>query len=81
MIAMATTDRHDTRMRRANDAVLTEMARSLLRGDRPAEDASAGRSTAARTERVRHAAQRFRRPAAGRRGAPAADSVGAATFS
>src|SRR6185312_7976804 len=39
VIAMATTERHemthDTRLRRANDAVLTEMARSLLREDGP----------------------------------------------
>jgi len=49
------------RLRRANDAVLTEMARSLLREDRPAENASAGRSAAAEAERVRHTARRFRR--------------------
>jgi len=79
---MATTERHEmsheTRLRRANDAVLTEMARSLLRGDRPARagmerrpdplqsSASAGRSAAAQTESVRHAAQRFRRTPAAR---------------
>ncbi len=58
---------HNTRVRRANDAVLTEMARSLLREDRPAEDASAGRSAAAEAERVRHTARRFRRePSAAR---------------
>ena len=63
----------NTRMRRANDAVLTEMARSLLREDRPARagmerrpdplqpDAPAGRSAAAEAERVRHTARRFRR--------------------
>ncbi len=52
---------HNTRLRRASDAVLTEMARSLLREDRPAEDASAGRSAAAEADRVRHTARRFRR--------------------
>ncbi len=57
---------HNTRLRRANDGVLTEMARSLLREDRPAEDASAGRSAAAEAERVRHAARRFRREPAAR---------------
>ena len=63
---MPRTDTHQIRLRRANDAVLTEMARSLMREDRPAEDASAGRSTAAQTEGARRAAQRFRRPAVGR---------------
>ncbi len=52
---------HNTRVRRANDAVLTEMARSLLREDRPAEDASAGRSVAAQADRVRLTGRRFRR--------------------
>ena len=58
------------RLRRANDAVLTEMARSLLREDRPAEDASAGRSAAAEAARVRHASQRFRREPHGTRVRP-----------
>ncbi len=60
---------HNTRLRRANDAVLTEMARSLLREDGPARagterradpvesDAAAGRSAAAEADRVRHAAR------------------------
>jgi hypothetical protein len=66
VIAMPRTDTHEIRLRRASDAVLTEMARSLMREDRPAEDASAGRSTAAQAEDARHAAQRFRRPALSR---------------
>jgi hypothetical protein len=64
---------HNTRVRRANDAVLTEMARSLLREDRPTGagmerrpdplglDASVGRSAAAQADRVRLAGRRFRR--------------------
>jgi hypothetical protein len=64
---------HNTRLRRANDAVLTEMARSLLREDRPARagmerrpdplqsDASAGRSAVMEADRVRHTARPFRR--------------------
>ncbi len=78
---MATTDRHDIRLRRANDAVLTEMARSLLREDRPAEDASAGWSAAARAERVRHTARRFRRPPVARPPGRIGDRIGTATLS
>jgi hypothetical protein len=64
---------HNTRVRRANDAVLTEMARFLLREDRPARagterrpdplglDASARRSAVAEVDRARHTARRFRR--------------------
>jgi hypothetical protein len=46
----ATTDRITARLRRSDDAVLTEMARSLLREGRPADDASAGRPALARRE-------------------------------
>ena len=56
-----TTDRHSARVRRADDAVLTEIARSLLREGRPAEDAFAGRPTLAQAGCDRHASPRFRR--------------------
>ena len=64
---------HETRVRRANDAVLTEMARSLLREDGSARagserrpdpsrwESSAGRTAAAELDHVRHRARRFRR--------------------
>ncbi len=66
-----------TRLRRANDAVLTEMARSLIREDRPAEDASAGRSALAQADRLRHTSQRFRRTPGGARLRPRAGTISA----
>jgi hypothetical protein len=79
---MRRTDMHNTRLRRANDAVLTEMARSLLREDRSVRggterrpdpfrlDASAGQSAAAEADRFRHTARRFRREAGAARHRP-----------
>jgi hypothetical protein len=57
------TDRTTARIRRSDDAVLTEMARSLLREGRSVEDASTGRPTLprleARTTCARRTAQRL----------------------
>ena len=62
----STTDRLAARTRRSDDAVLTEMARSLLREGRPADDASAGRPAGAAADCARRAASRFRRTGAAR---------------
>jgi hypothetical protein len=60
------TDQLSARLRRADDAALTEMARSLMRDARPPAGVAGGGSVAAQAERARRAGGRFRRAPAGR---------------
>jgi hypothetical protein len=64
VIAMPnTTDRFSARVRRADDAVLTEMARSLLRDAGPVAGVASTEPRAAELECARSAGRRFTRSA------------------
>ncbi len=64
-----TTDQLNARLRRADDGVLTEMARSLLKDSRGGA-ATSGRRLAAQVECAQRAGARFKRASAAARLTP-----------